>query len=210
MKPRPLRIGIAHHVEVVFVNARREHVRLVLADRELKALRRDALRADRVVRHRHRCRQRHLRDALHLARLVSHLLEELLGLRLGVAHERRIEAHDEQVIGAVARSAGELLAEAAVHEQRDGEQHHRRGHLRDDENRASPAAPASRRDDVAGLDDGGEVRARRLNRRHQPEDDGAHHRDDEAEDERAAISSKVSAIGRSVGSSICRNRTLPA
>ena len=58
----------------------------------------------------------------------------------------------------------------------------RHGDLSADEHRASPAPPAAGRDAVARLHHGGEIGARRLDRRHEAEDHGARDRDDEAED----------------------------
>ena len=91
------------------------------------------------------------------------------------------------MIDVIAGSARELLPEAAVHEQRDDEQYDGHGDLSTHEHGASPAAPPARRDAVAGFHHGGQIRTRRLNRRHEAEDHRAGHGDDEADRERAAI-----------------------
>jgi hypothetical protein len=70
------------------------------------------------------------------------------------------------MVDPVARTVRQLLAEAAVHEHGNDEQHHGRGDLGRRQNGASPAAAPPAADRVAALDDARQVRARRLNRRY--------------------------------------------
>ena len=170
----------------MFVDTRGEHAGVVLPRRELKALRNERLGVDRVC-HRHPRRHRHGLDASYVPRSFGDLFEELRRLRVGVTQKGRIETHHEQMIDAIPGSVRELLAEAAVHEQRDDEQYDGHGDLSADEHGASPAAPPARPDAVAGFHHGGQIRTRRLNRRHEAEDHRAGHGDDEADRERAAI-----------------------
>ena len=91
------------------------------------------------------------------------------------------------MVGAISGTVRELVQEAAVHEQRDDEQHHRHGNLAADQQRPPPAPAPARRDAVACLHHGHQIRARRVNRRHEAEEHGADDGDDEAERHRAAI-----------------------
>src|SRR5437763_12988849 len=125
--------------------------------------------------------------AIYAPRSVSDLFEELRRLPVAITQKGRIETHHAQMIDAIPGSVRELLAEAAVHEQRDDEQYDGHGDLSADEHGASPAAPPARPDAVAGFHHAGQIRTRRLNRRHEPEDHRAGHGDGEADRERAAI-----------------------
>ena len=91
------------------------------------------------------------------------------------------------MISAIARAARELFPEAAIHEQRDDEEHDGHRNLSAHEDGAPPPAAAARRDAVGRFHDRGEIGTRGLNRRNEPEQHRAHHRHEEAEHERAAI-----------------------
>ena len=149
----------AHRVEIVFVDAGRQRFRGLLARWKLKSFGRDRHTADRVVQHRDRRRHRHGLDARQRSGPFRDVLKELLRLRVGVTNEVRVEPHHHEVIGPIAGADDELLAEAAIHEHRDDQQHDGDRHLPARENRSAPAPPASGRDRVARLHDRREIRA---------------------------------------------------
>ena len=109
------------------------------------------------------------------------MIEELTRLRVRVSEQARVEAHHQQMVGPIARTVRHLLAESPIHEQRDDEQNHGHRDLAANEHRASPAAPTSGCDGVAGFHDAGQIGTRRVNRRHESEDDRARRRDSEAQ-----------------------------
>src|SRR5262245_57339160 len=108
------------------------------------------------------------------------------------------------MIRAIARSERELTGEGAIHEQRHCENDDRNGNLTADEKGSSPAAAASRRNAIAGLHDGGQIRPCALKRRDQAEEQGACGRYQQAEDERTAIHLESERDRK-----ICRNLDLP-
>ena len=122
----------------------------------------------------------------HRPRLFRELQEESARLVVAVVHEARVEAHHQQMIGAVSRTAAQLLLKAAIHEHRQHQQHHRDRDLAADQQAPAPTSPPPDHR-LAALHDHRQVRARRLNRRSEAEQHRAEHGDDQAEHQRAAI-----------------------
>ncbi len=90
------------------------------------------------------------------------------------------------MIGAVPRTAAQLLLKASIHERGENQQHHRDCDLSADQEITPPTSPSSY-SRLAALHDHRQVRARRLNRRSDTEQDRAQHGDEETEHQRPAI-----------------------
>jgi len=108
------------------------------------------------------------------------------------------------VIGPVAWAVRQLLAETAIDEHGDDQQDDRCRHLDGGDQGPAPAASSSGCDDIAGLDHGGQIRARRLERRHEAEDHRAHDGHGNAEGERPEIH-----LERQQNGQLRRNLDLP-
>ena len=128
--------GQPQRVEVVLVHDRARNGRALLPGRELKAFRSNRDWTSPV--HGRGRGERGRLDAGYEPGALGHLLEELLCLRIAVAHEAGVETHQEQVVRAIAGTGDQSLLKASIYERGHREQHHGTGDLSSDQQRAAP------------------------------------------------------------------------